>query len=422
MNRSMALCSLPFMMSLRLLSDLRAVEPWADQKLPVTAGLQLWLDASREAAAREALDLPPLPPGSGLDFWHDASGAAHHLNQRIREARPQWRRLAGGAFLRFDGQNDFLAGVANPRVTMSNATVFVFAAPASNGGGFRGLMAWNKAGVSDYKSGFNIDLGSTNSTNWSSINVEAAGGSGERNLLSEPISFGEFHTLAVTAVIGEKQTRLYLDGVAQGRRSRTASAMVIEELTVGARHNDNTGNAPYTQGFFAGDIAELLVYDRVLPDSERQQVEAYLAKKYASLTRAVSDPAMPVEKPLVVLSNPPPIQMLVPGFTVRELPLKLNNINNLVYAPDGRLFALGYDGNVFLLKDTDGDGLEDSASYFFRNERNEIPATIGMAWGPGGLYLPLKGRVVRLRDKGDGTGELETVTSGWVPPAKFGGS
>src|SRR5882757_6098147 len=125
---------------------------------------------------------------------------------------------------------------------------------------------------------------------------------------------------------------------------------------------------------------------------------------------------------LVTVTNPPPIQMLVPGFVVRELPLQLNNINNLVYAPDGRLFALGYDGNVFQLLDTDGDGLEDTATYFYKNDYNEIPATIGMAWGPGGLYLPLKGRVIRLRDRGDGTASLETVTTGWVPPAKFGGS
>src|SRR5437667_12205875 len=110
-----------------------------------------------------------------------------------------------------------------------------------------------------------------------------------------------------------------------------------------------------------------------------------------------------VESPLAIVSNPPPIQMLAPGFTVRELPLDLNNLNNLVYAPDGRLFALGYDGNVFQLKDTDGDGREDTASYFYKNDYNEIPATIGMAWGPGGLYIPVKGRVIRLRDRGDGT-------------------
>src|SRR5882724_9271559 len=135
-----------------------------------------------------------------------------------------------------------------------------------------------------------------------------------------------------------------------------------------------------------------------------------------------ADSTGPVQKPFVAVSNPPPIQMLVPGFTVRELPLELNNVNNLVYAPDGRLFALGYDGDVFQLKDTDGDGLEDSATLFFNNEHNEIPPSIGMCWGPGGLYIASQKRVIRLRDKGDGAGEIETVTSGWVPPAGKAGS
>ena len=35
------------------------------------------------------------------------------------------------------------------------------------------------------------------------------------------------------------------------------------------------------------------------------------------------------------------VQMVVPGFTVQELPVQLPNINNLRFAPDGRLFALG---------------------------------------------------------------------------------
>jgi len=125
---------------------------------------------------------------------------------------------------------------------------------------------------------------------------------------------------------------------------------------------------------------------------------------------------------LIAVTNPPPIQMLVPGFSVRELPLDLNNINNLVYAPDGRLFALCYDGNVYQLKDRDGDGLEDEATYFFKNEHNEILPSIGMAWGQGGLYIASQKRILRLRDKGDGTAELETVTGGWVAPTGMAGS
>ena len=40
---------------------------------------------------------------------------------------------------------------------------------------------------------------------------------------------------------------------------------------------------------------------------------------------------------------PPAVQMFVPGFTVRELPVKLTNLVNIEYASDGRLFAAGYD-------------------------------------------------------------------------------
>ncbi len=131
-----------------------------------------------------------------------------------------------------------------------------------------------------------------------------------------------------------------------------------------------------------------------------------------------------IERPVVTVSNPPPVRMLVPGFTVRELPLVLNNINNLVFAPDGRLFALCYDGNVLQLKDTNGDGLEDAFTYFYRNDRNEILPSIGMCWGPGGLYIASQRRVIRLRDQGDGTAELlrppeeyrAVGRAGWIAP------
>src|SRR5689334_15085909 len=129
-----------------------------------------------------------------------------------------------------------------------------------------------------------------------------------------------------------------------------------------------------------------------------------------------------VEKPLVIVSNPPLVQMLVPGFTVRELPLELNNINNIVFAPDGRLFVLCYDGNVLQLKDSNGDGLEDTATHFYKNDKNEILPSIGMCWGKNGLYIPGQGRVIHLRDKGDGTAELRTVTGGWQPPSSAAGS
>src|SRR5437660_5991677 len=69
-------------------------------------------------------------------------------------------------------------------------------------------------------------------------------------------------------------------------------------------------------------------------------------------------------KSLTIVNDAPLVQMLLPGFRVRELPVILSNINNVVYTSDGRLFAAGYDGRLHLLQDTDGDGLEDSVKTF----------------------------------------------------------
>lgn len=140
----------------------------------------------------------------------------------------------------------------------------------------------------------------------------------------------------------------------------------------------------------------------------------------ATFLRAAS--VGPVQQSLTIDSNAAPVQFLVPGFKARELRLSLNNINSLVGAPDGRIFALGYDGNIWQLTIGPGEGAEDAASCFFKNDHHDIPESIGMAWGPGGLYIASRGRVIFLRDKGNGSGELETVASGWVKPAIAAGS
>src|SRR6266511_4058702 len=118
-------------------------------------------------------------------------------------------------------------------------------------------------------------------------------------------------------------------------------------------------------------------------------------------------PAVAEEKPVV--------HMLVPGFTARELPVHLSNINNLRFAPDGRLFALGYDGRIHILRDSDGDGLEDEDRLFWDKPTLSVP--VGMAWSKEGLYVSSHGKVSLLRDTdGDGKADVEEiVASGWPP-------
>jgi putative heme-binding domain-containing protein len=109
-------------------------------------------------------------------------------------------------------------------------------------------------------------------------------------------------------------------------------------------------------------------------------------------------------------------RMFVPGFTVRELPLKLTSLNNVEYATDGRLFAGGYDGRFHLLQDTDGDGLEDKVETFWSESGTNYP--LGMVVKDGDPHALLADEVVRFRDTdSDGIPDKrETVVKGFDDP------
>ncbi len=109
----------------------------------------------------------------------------------------------------------------------------------------------------------------------------------------------------------------------------------------------------------------------------------------------------------------PVVHMLVPGFTVEELPIELSNQNNLRFDPDGKLTSLGYDGRVWRLRDTNGDGLEDTAEPIW--DQSTISVPLGMIWSTAGLLVSSHGKVSLLRDtNGDGKADKEDViASGW---------
>ncbi len=110
------------------------------------------------------------------------------------------------------------------------------------------------------------------------------------------------------------------------------------------------------------------------------------------------------------------VQMFVPGFTVRELAVGLTSLNNIEYAADGRLFAAGYDGRVHVLRDTDGDGIEEKVDTFWDKTSPNYP--LGIAVRDGEPYLILTDEVVRFRDRdGDGVPETrEVFASGFDTP------
>jgi hypothetical protein len=139
---------------------------------------------------------------------------------------------------------------------------------------------------------------------------------GEKDLLNATVPFGTPHTFTIESQPGEKGILLWFDGLPQGAGARGGGKLAFEELAIGARTYSHTASPPYAQGFFEGDIAEVLIYSRTLNDAERASVEKYLAAKYAPQESAGRKPVA-----LETVANVPPVQLFVPGFTVRELPI-----------------------------------------------------------------------------------------------------
>jgi putative heme-binding domain-containing protein len=112
--------------------------------------------------------------------------------------------------------------------------------------------------------------------------------------------------------------------------------------------------------------------------------------------------------------------MLVPGFDVHRIPVELTNVNNVRYRHDGALITLGYNGDIHILRDTDGDGLEDSKTVFYKNT-GSLRGPIGMAWtapdDPRGVgcFVASKGKVSFFvdRDGDDHADDEVIVAQGW---------
>ena len=189
-----------------------AAEKWADTRLTVQEGLELWLDAAQAAGEGAVAD------NAELKEWLDASGKGRHLKQPDKKARPKLIKVGGIGIVRFDGNDDHLRAVKQA-ATLDSFTIFIVASPRQNIGSFRAFLALNAANERDYTSGLNIDLGPSPTAQFSVINVEGRGFGGVQNLLTRESTFARLHTLAISSDATDKTVRLIADGQNEGQRN-----------------------------------------------------------------------------------------------------------------------------------------------------------------------------------------------------------
>lgn len=389
-------------------NTLQAAEP----ELPIRSGLLLWLDAQQPASSAK--------DGDSLATWQDASGNGHDFKQADTSSQPKLVKVGDRFVVRFDGEADHLRCTDKP-TSLKALTIFIVAAPHDNPGEFRGFFAANAPEKRDYQSGICVDLGPGATFQFDNLNVEGSGFSGARDLLASSDPFGTLHTIEIAVVPDRSEVTLTFDGKASGARPLSSAELSLAELTVGARFYNNSGGPQKVQGPIKADMAEILLYDHPLNEADATAVRNYLKLKHAKLADELPQSLkLTSGQTLVKAENPPDIQMLVPGFRVRELPIELTNINSVRFRDDGKLVTLGYNGDLHLLSDTDGDGLEDQAKVFWKNS-GQLRGPIGLQLTPKdyakgrGVFVPSKGKLSLIVDTNndDEADEEIVVATGW---------
>jgi len=249
------------------------------------SGLQLWLDASAAGSLYDATSGGSLVAADGgVARWEDKSGNARHATQGTSGNRPLRKTAIQGGkdVLRFDGSNDLLTigdAATFKFLHSADSTVFIALTRSSNSGsaimgtadGGTGTVGWtsyffNGTSTNDR---FGLILGRGQSgVAVSQVNSGSAVISSGWNVLSF-VSKPTDATAANRASLRQNGGTAAADNAATGTVSANNSAGAF---TIGA----------YV-GFaadYGGDIAEIIIYNSALSDTDREAVESYLMTKW----------------------------------------------------------------------------------------------------------------------------------------------
>ncbi len=234
----------------------------------VTSGLQIHLDASQ---------ITPVADGTSVTTWADQSGNGRDANDVVGTA-PTYRSssIGGKPAVRFTGgsiRSTFAPG--DDFAVTAGTTVFIVAATTT--GVQRAMLSIDaNNGTTEQNNQFfaYINRFSTTGSLFASFDG-SSGNNSETEDLNGPYNDGDPYLFtAVGDPTGSGTVSLRANSGAQTNSyTETVGVLPVDDYTVGALNGGNSN-------LFSGDIAEIVVYNRVLSAPEISQNEAFLQAKY----------------------------------------------------------------------------------------------------------------------------------------------
>lgn len=205
--------------------------------------------------------------GADVTTWRDQSGYRRDATTVNANRRPDLvagAGLRGTPVLRFNGASQLIlprpveedlsfVAAFTTTSTASNGTWWL--APAILGGEVSGGCGDFQFGINGGKPQFTVTDTSITTGN--------------------TFSNGQPHVMTATRVMSTGRIRLYVDGTQ--RSSGTAQTILLD-----CPANLYLGSSIANDGYWTGDLHELVAFDHVLKESERNLLEAYFAARYGT--------------------------------------------------------------------------------------------------------------------------------------------
>ncbi len=212
------------------------------------SNLTLWLDAADSATITQT--------GGNVSQWDDKSGNGYHVTQSVGANQPTTnsRTINGLNVLDFDG-SDYLLRDTTPNISQPNTIFVVVQHDNSN-------------------NGYYVDGDSTSGSVRNAISSNS--GSGQFHLYSGFSIFGgtmDQNLHIFTGIFNGGSSKLYQEGTQIA--GANAGSYSLRGLSVGVR-------ASRSDNYLDGIIGEIIIYDALLSDEDKNQVGQYLADKWGT--------------------------------------------------------------------------------------------------------------------------------------------